>query len=76
MPDKHEVDGSIPFEPTTLIKSAHYIWNYKQVVQGKRGKIFEIVRVYIEKILTKFDTAIRSLELPRKYIEKYIDEIR
>ena len=27
MPDKHEVDGSIPFEPTT-------IWNYKQAVQS------------------------------------------
>ena len=52
------------------------IWNYKRVVQEKQGKIFEIVRWYIEKILTKFDTAIRSLELQRKHIEKYIDEIR
>ena len=74
MPDKHEVDGSIPFEPTTLIKSAYYIWNYKRVVQEKRGKIFGIVRLYIEKNLTKFDTAIRSLEFSSKHIEKYIDK--
>ena len=50
--------------------------DYKQVVQGNRGKIFEIILSYIEKILTKVDTVIRSLESPRKYIEKYIDEIR
>ena len=50
------------------------IGNYKQVVQGKRGRIFEIILVYIEKIMTKFDTAIRSLEFSRKHIEKYIDE--
>ena len=52
------------------------IENYKQVVQGKRGRIFEIILVYIEKIMTKFDTAIRSLESQKKHIEKYIDEIR
>ena len=52
------------------------IGNYKQVVQGKQGRIFEIVLVYIKKIMTKFDTAIRSLEFSRKHIEKYIDEIR
>ena len=52
------------------------IGNYKQVVQGKQGKIFEIILVYIEKIMTKFDTAIRSLGFSRKHIEKYIDEIR
>ena len=64
--------------PPQLIYNQHtyYVWNYKRVVQEKRGKIFEIVRWYIEKILTKFDTAIRSLELQSKYIEKYIDEIR
>ena len=80
MPDKHEVDGSIPFEPTKscIIKrqQKNIIGNYKQVVQGKRGRIFEIILVYIEKIMTKFDTAIRSLEFSRKHIEKYIDEIR
>ena len=59
----------IPFEPTK-------IENYKRVVQGKRGRIFEIILEHIEKIKTKFDTAIRSLELSRKHIEKYIDEIR
>ena len=32
--------------------------------------------MYIEKIMTKFDTAIRSLKFSRKHIEKYIDEIR
>ena len=81
MPDKHEVDGSIPFEPTKAVITAHnnnkiVVGNYKQVVQGKRGRIFEIILVYIEKIMTKFDTAIRSLEFSRKHIEKYIDEIR
>ena len=30
--------------------------------------------MYIERIMTKSDTAIRSLEFARKYIEKYIDE--
>ena len=45
-------------------------------MQEKQGEIFEIVRWYIEKILTKFDTAMRSLELQSKHIEKYIDEIR
>ena len=34
----------------------------KRVVQGKRRKIDEIVRLYIEEILLKFDTAIRSLD--------------
>ena len=52
------------------------IGNYKQVEQGKQGRIFEIILVYIEKIMTKFDTAIRSLGFSRKHIEKYIDEIR
>ena len=52
------------------------IENYKRVVQEKRRRIFEIILEYIEKIMTKFDTEIRSLELSRKHIEKYIDEIR
>ena len=52
------------------------IGNYKRVVQGKQGIIFEIILMYIEKIMTKLDTAIRSLEFSRKHIEKYIDEIR
>ena len=52
------------------------IENYKRVVQEKRRRIFEIILEYIEKIMTKFDTAIRSFKLSRKYIEKYIDEIR
>ena len=69
MPDKHEVDGSIPFEPTT-------IWNYKQAVQGKRLKNCEIVRLYIEQFWKKFDKVMRRLELQRKHIEKYIDEKR
>ena len=43
-------------------------------MQGKRGRIFEIILMYIEKIMTKFDTAIRSLKFSRKHIEKYIDE--
>ena len=75
-PDKREVDGSIPFEPTTklIITLSFKFWNYKQVVQGKRGRICEIVLMYIEQIMTKFDTAIRSLEFQRKHIEKYIDE--
>ena len=30
--------------------------------------------MYIEQIMTKFDTVIGSLELQRKHIEKYIDE--
>ena len=67
MPDKHEVDGSIPFEPTT-------IWNYKQAVQGKWLKNCEIVRLYIEQFWKKFDKVMRRLELQRKHIEKYIDE--
>ena len=45
-------------------------------MQGKQRRIFEIIHVYIEKIMTKFDTVIRSLEFSRKHIEKYIDEIR
>ena len=51
-------------------------WNYKQVVQGKRLKKCEIVRVYIEQFWKKFNAVMRSLELQRKHIEKYIDEIR
>ena len=35
---------------------------YKRVVQGKQSKIDEIIRLYIEEILLKFDTAIRSLD--------------
>ena len=55
MPDKHEVDGSIPFEPTKAVnKTAQnnnkiVVGNYKQVVQGKQRRIFEIILVYIEK---------------------------
>ena len=30
--------------------------------------------MYIEQIVTKSDTAIRSLEFSRQHIEKYIDE--
>ena len=78
MPDKHEVDGSIPFEPTKAVINSKkiVIWNYKQVVQGKRLKNCEIVLVYIEQFWKKFNEVIRSLELQRKHIEKYIDEIR
>ena len=43
-------------------------------MQGKRERICEIVLMYIEQIMTKFDKTIRSLELQRKHIEKYIDE--
>ena len=60
--------------PQNLMYISFGFWNYKQVVQGKRGRICEIVLMYIEQIMTKFDTAIRSLELQRKHIEKYIDE--
>ena len=56
------------------LKTGINIWNYKQVVQGKQGRICEIVLMYIKQIMTKFDTAIRSLESQRKHIEKYIDE--
>ena len=35
---------------------------YKRVVQGKQSKIDEIILLYIEEILLKFDTAIRSLD--------------
>ena len=59
MPDKHEVDGSIPFEPTTncnlflyiinIIIIAKNIRNYKRVVQGNRGKIFEIILIVYRK---------------------------
>ena len=52
------------------------IANYKQAVQGKRRKNCEIVRVYIEQFLRKFDTVMYRLEFARKHIEKYIDEIR
>ena len=38
-----------------------YIAQQKQVVQGRRGKICEIVHKYIEQIMTKSDTVIRSL---------------
>ena len=50
------------------------IWDYKRVVQEKWLKNCEIVLVYIEQIMTKFDEVIRSLESQRKHIEKYIDE--
>ena len=50
------------------------IWNYKREEQGRWGRICEIVRVYIEQIMTKSDAVIRSLEFQRKHIEKYIDK--
>ena len=37
-------------------------------------KILETIRLYVEKIFTKFDAVIRSLELKIQYIEKYIDK--
>ena len=42
-------------------------------MQGKRRKIDEIIRLYIEEILLKFDKAIRSLAEAKKHIEKYIE---
>ena len=65
-PDKREVDGSIPFEPTTkFIKKLRVfkIWDYKRLVQGKRGEIYEIILNVYRK---NFDEVIGSL--------KYIDE--
>ena len=41
---------------------------------GRQGRICEIIHMYIEQIMTKSDTAVRSLEYARKYIEKYIDK--
>ena len=43
-------------------------------MQGKREKNFEAVRVYGEKFLSKFDTAIRSLD--EAIIAQYKREIQ
>ena len=51
------------------LKTGINIWNYKQVVQGKQGRICEIVLMYIEQIMTKFDTAIRSLEFQKSTLK-------
>ena len=51
-PDKREVDGSIPFEPTKLTNKyivRQIIWDYKQVVQEKRGEIYEIILIVYRK---------------------------
>ena len=62
----------------TVIRSLEFskVVNYNRTVQGKRRKNCEIVPVYIEQFLRKFDTVMRRLEFVRKHIEKYIDEIR
>ena len=39
---------------------------YKRVMQGRQGRICEIVRLYIEQIMTKSDTAERSLDEARR----------
>ena len=75
MPDKHEVDGSIPFEPTNreaktrISKLAHwkiYRWKivtqYKQEVQGNEIKFLWIIHMYMNKNFIEIDTAIRSLD--------------
>ena len=81
-PQLHHADLQIlliSYKIKTKVSNNNYIekiWNYKQVVQGKRLKNCEIVHVYIEQFWKKFNAVIRSLELQRKHIEKYIDEIR
>ena len=42
------------------------IWKKKRVMQGKRMIFDEIVRLYIEEKIKKFNTAERSLFLQRK----------
>ena len=42
------------------------IAQYKRAERGKRRKIDEIIRVYIEEILLKFDKAMRSLDEARR----------
>ena len=43
-------------------------------MQGKQGRICEIVLMYIESERVKVNKVERSLEDTKKYIEKYIDE--
>ena len=38
------------------------------------NNFFEIIRLYIEKKLWRYDEAIRSKKIQRKHIEKYIEE--
>ena len=57
-----------------MINFIENIAYYKQVMQGRRGRICEIIHMYIKQIMTKYDTAVRSLQYARKYIEKYIDK--
>ena len=50
------------------------VWDYKRLVQGKRGEIYEIILNVYRK---KFDEVWRSnrkLRITKKHIEKYIDE--
>ena len=44
MPDKHEVDGSIPFEPTTslLDQKEKYIENY---IEKAKNKVNQYIRL-------------------------------
>ena len=50
------------------------VWILLQVVQGIANNFFEIIRLYIEKKLWRYDEAIRSKKIQRKHIEKYIEE--
>ena len=50
------------------------VWILLQVVQGISNNFFEIIRLYIEKKLWRYDEAIRSKKIQRKHIEKYIEE--
>ena len=65
-PDKREVDGSIPFEPTTSLKDQKekYIENY---IEKNKGKLaYQMKKSSMEAIKPKMQTKSRKIQTKNK----------
>ena len=73
MPDKHEVDGSIPFEPTTSLKDQKekYIENY---IEKNKGKLaYQMKKSSMEAIKPKMQTKSRKIQTNNKTKNKRVE---
>ena len=72
-PDKREVDGSIPFEPTTSLKDQKekYIENY---IEKNKGKLaYQMKESSMEAIKPKMQTKSRKIQTNNKTKNKRVE---
>ena len=72
-PDKREVDGSIPFEPTTSLKDQKekYIENY---IEKNKGKLaYQMKKSSMEAIKPKMQTKSRKIQTNNKTKNKRVE---